>query len=76
MTTEGEMKKRKSYDGVPETERHRMKDFEVIDKNDKFYICVRKDKHGNVLYKECFSRFDIDGVKNQRKISKIYEKRY
>jgi len=34
----------------------------ILKKYEHFYLCAKVDENDNILYRECFSIFDIDGV--------------
>lgn len=51
------------YTTCPEYEKRRFKSgFIVLEEYEDFYLCGRVNKDNKVIYKECFSKFDIDGV--------------
>lgn len=65
--------KAKQYDKLGELEVKRYKDFDVIEEYEFFYLCG-KFINGKLLYKECFSKFDIDGVpKTTTRVRKTYD---
>lgn len=51
------------YSSVSDETRARYKGFEKIKEYEHFYLCGRYNDNGELLYKECFSKFDVDGVK-------------
>lgn len=55
-----------SYDSCKELEQKRYKDFRVLEEYECFYLCG-KLQDGEILYRECFSKFDVDGVQNKNK---------
>lgn len=56
-----------SYDVVANNEKNRAKGFVKLKEYENFYLYGKYDEQGNLLYKECFSKFDIDGVQNRPK---------
>lgn len=58
---------------VQELERDRVKDFKFI-KEYKHYYLYGKYKDGKLLYKECFSKFDIDGVVSIQPVRQPYKR--
>ena len=51
------------YSSVSAETKARYKGFEKIKEYEHFYLCGRYNDKGELLYKECFSKFDVDGVK-------------
>ena len=47
---------------IKEKEKIRAKGFEIIKEYPKFYLCG-KIKDGEILYRECFARTDVDSFK-------------
>ena len=41
--------------------------FKRIKEYKDFYLYGKYDFAGNLLYRECFSKFDVDGVKNVKR---------
>ncbi len=56
---------------ISKFEKLRAKDFAILKEYTHYYLCG-KIKDGKVLYKECFSKFDIDGVAPTEKPIKHY----
>ena len=53
-----------SYDKCSEYEKAKLKiGYKRIKEYENFYLYGKYDKDDNFLYNECFSKFDIDGVK-------------
>lgn len=64
--------KTKDYGKVGELEVRRYKDFDLLKEYEYFYLCG-KHQNGKLLYKECFSKFDVDGVpKTTTRVKTIY----
>lgn len=60
----------KQYDVVSNMEKRRAeRDFVRLKEYKHFYLYGKVDKDNNVLYKECFSKIDIDGVQNIKRPS-------
>jgi hypothetical protein len=38
------------------------KGYIVLKEYEDFYLCGKVDENNKVMYRECFSKFDIDGV--------------
>lgn len=53
------------YKSIPNQEKKRSEGFERLEEYEYFYLCGRY-RDGRLLYKECFSKFDIDGVTNPK----------
>lgn len=51
----------KAYEKITRSEKKRAEGFELIKEYEDFYL-YGKYKDGELLYRECFSKFDIDGV--------------
>lgn len=64
------MHKKKSYLAIPEQEKLRSKGFVVLKEYKDYYLCG-KEKDDEILYRECFSKFDVDGVKGNPAVTKI-----
>ena len=58
----------RSYITRPNEEKKRMEGFEIIKEYNDYYLCG-KFVNGKLLYRETFSKFDIDGIKNNPKRS-------
>lgn len=57
----------RQYDVLSELEKQRAhRDFARLKEYEHYYLYGRV-VDGKILYKECFSKFDIDGVVNTRK---------
>lgn len=56
---------RNNYESASRFERHKYKEFEILEEYEWFYLCGKFEK-GELLYKECFSKFDVDGVLGQQ----------
>lgn len=71
MVTNNERYKRKihhSYEKCSEYERSKLaQGYKRIKKYAYFYLYGKYDINGNLLYKECFSIFDVEGPKTQRR---------
>ena len=61
------MRDMKGYMYIPKREKEKIKGFKILDEYEEFYLCGKYDDHGKLLYKECFTKFDIDGVQNEKK---------
>lgn len=59
------------YDKCSEHEKSRFfkENYRIIKKYKYFYLCEKLDENDNVLYRECFSIFDIDGVPKRKIVS-------
>ena len=52
-----------SYQRCSEYEQQKLQQgYKRIKEYKNFYLYGKYDKDGNLLYRECFSKFDIDGV--------------
>jgi hypothetical protein len=60
------------YSSVSDETKARYKGFEKIKEYEHFYLCGRYTDDGKLLYKECFSKFDVDGVKVMHKSREPY----
>lgn len=66
MLSQGKQGRLKSYNVVADFEKRRSKEGYIrLEEYEYFYLYGRVDKDNNILYKETFSKFDIDGVKNE-----------
>ena len=52
----------KAWDRLAKQEKMRAKGFRLLEEYECFYL-YGKYENDQLLYKECFSKFDIDGVK-------------
>lgn len=53
-------------------ERERAKGFKFIKEYKDYYLYGKYTPEGTLLYKECFSKFDMDGVKPQEQPRRYY----
>lgn len=51
----------KAYEKITKSEKKRAQGFELIKEYEDYYL-YGKYVDGKLLYRECFSKFDIDGV--------------
>lgn len=51
-------------------------EFKVIKEYEEYYLCGKYDKEGKLMYRECFAKFVIDGVKPINKKNFLFESRY
>lgn len=55
-----------NWQAVSSSEKKRAQGFVLIGEYEMFYLYEKRDRNNKPLYRECFSKFDIDGaVKNQ-----------
>ena len=60
---------RKTYVSAPIAERDRVKEFKFIKEYQYYYLYGKYDINGKLLYRECFNKFDIDGVEKRPRVS-------
>ena len=73
MLSHGIQGKLKDYKKVADKEKSRAKDgFKFLKEYECFYLYGKLDKDNNVLYRETFSKFDIDGVPKREKSGRTY----
>ena len=58
----------KKWSRIAEDEKARFKDYVKLEEYECFYLCA-KIKDDKVLYRECFSKFDIDGVEKAKRVT-------
>ena len=58
-------RKYKNYKLLAEESRERYKGFVKLKEYKHYYLCGRFNDKGELLYKECFSKFDVDGVRRR-----------
>ena len=58
----GQDYRKKRYEDVSKDEKLRSKNFKVVKEYENFYLCEKYGAFGEFLYRECFGKFDIDGV--------------
>ena len=65
------------YDKCSEHEKSRFykENYVVVEKYKHYYLCEKLDKDGKVLFRECFSIFDIDGVPEVQRKREAFWKR-
>ena len=64
MLSQGIQGSFKKYNKVAEGEKLRSEnDYVRIQEYEHFYLYAKLDRNHNLLYKETFSKFDIDGIK-------------
>lgn len=51
------------------------KNYRRLEEYEWFYVYGKYDNDGNLLYRECFSKFDIDGAPNQTRPKRAYNRR-
>ena len=60
-----------SYEKCSEYEKQKIQEgYKRIAEYPSFYLYGKYDRYGNLLYRECFSKFDVDGVPARKKLSK------
>lgn len=62
----------RSVEAVSKAEKERAKNFQLIKEYKTYYLYGRYTQDGKLLYRECFSKFDIDGVNPQKRPRKVY----
>ena len=75
MLNLGGNNKVKTYEAIAHEEKNKADGFQLIKEYEHFYL-KGKYQNGEMLYKECFSKFDVDGHKNPEKSHNIYQRRY
>lgn len=63
-------KKLRNYGLISEESRRRYKGFEVLKEYQDYYLCGKFTKDGELLYRECFSKFDVDEKQNKQRRNK------
>lgn len=59
------------YENCAAYEREKLKDGYVrIAEYKDYYLYEKRDRDGKFLYRECFSKFDVDGVPKRPRIKK------
>lgn len=56
----------KSFMAIAEEEKLRAKGFAKIKEYPRFWLCGKLDKDGNIMYRECFSKWDLGNRGQQR----------
>ena len=65
-----------SYERCSEYEQQKLSlGYKRIKEYKNFYLYGRYDREGNLLYRECFSKFDIDGVPVQKLLRGAHHRR-
>ncbi len=67
--------KAKDYGKIGELEVRKFREFDLLKEYEHFYLCG-KHQNGKLLYKECFSKFDVDGIEPQEGMKAIYKRRW
>lgn len=60
----------RNYSSCSKFERDKVRQgYQRIKEYETYYLYGKYDNDGNLLYKECFSKFDIDGVENNPSVA-------
>lgn len=56
----------KDYRTIAEDEKLRSRGFEKIKEYEFYWLCKKLNEDGSTMYRECFSKFDLEGVPKKR----------
>lgn len=72
----GEKKVSSNYQTTSEYEQKKLESgYKRLEEYECFYVFGKYDNDGNLLYRECFSKFDIDGAPTQPRPKRPYNRR-
>lgn len=62
-----------SYDQAHDDEKERAKGFRLIQEYENYYLMGKYTEDNKLLYRECFSKFDIDGVEKHKMYGRYFK---
>lgn len=65
-----------SYSSASAYEQKKLEEnYRRLEEYEWFYVYGKYDNNGNLLYRECFSKYDVDGSPTHQRIKRAYNRR-